>query len=161
MAGLILTVITLFGVLALFLHGDWEERLVGVLVLIMLVLTPVVAPFELDSWRAGIAALEAVFLISILALAYTRDRWWLTALAGFQLVSLLTHFVALIAAGRYFVWTAVTIRLEVWLFVCITLFAGAWEAWAARRFAREGAHHDQDEHRPGLVDLEGVLGRRR
>lgn len=149
-------VITLAGVLALFLFGNWEERVVGGMVLALLVLVRVMEPFQIGTWRAGIAALEVVFLIAILWLTCVRDRWWLTALTGFQLISVLTHVVPLLASGRHFVWTAVTIRLEVWLLICITFFAGAWEAWAARRFAREGAFHAQDKHRSRLVDLDAV-----
>lgn len=148
--------ITLAGVLALFRFGGWEERAVGVMVLALLILVRVVEPIQIGPWRAGVAGLEIVFLIAILALTYTRDRWWLTALAGFQLISVLTHLVPLLASGRYFVWTAVTIRLEVWLLICITFFVGAWEAWAARRFAREGGSHAQDKHRSRLVDLDAT-----
>ncbi|QDH72080.1 hypothetical protein [Brevundimonas sp. M20] len=148
--------VTLVGVLALFCFGGWEERLVGVLVLALLVLVPLLEPLQIGTWRAGIAALELVFLIAILWLTYARDRWWLTALAGFQLISVLTHLVPLLADGRHFVWTAVTIRMEVWLLICITFFVGAWEAWAARRFAREGGSHAQDKHPSSLVDLDAV-----
>lgn len=148
--------VTLVGVLALFRFGGWEERLVGALVLAMLVLVPFLEPIQIGNWRAGIAALELGFLISILWLTYVRDRWWLTALAGFQLIAVLTHIVPLLADGRHFVWTAVTIRMEVWLLICITFFVGAWEAWAARRFAREGGLHAQDKHRSGLVDLDAI-----
>lgn len=148
--------VTLAGVLALFRFGGWEERAVGVMVLALLVLVRFVEPIQIGDWRAGVAGLEIAFLIAILALTYTRDRWWLTALAGFQLISVLTHIVPLLASGRHFVWTAVTIRLEVWLLICITFFVGAWEAWAARRFAREGGFHAQDEHRSRLVDLDAA-----
>jgi hypothetical protein len=151
-----ITVFTLAGVLALFWFGGWEERVVGAMVLVLLVLVRVVEPIQIGNWRAGVAALELAFLIAILWLTYARDRWWLTALAGFQLISVLTHVVLLLAAGRHFVWTAVTIRLEVWLLICITFFVGAWEAWAARRFAREGGSHAQDKHRSGLVGLDAI-----
>ena len=149
-------VLTLAGVLALFCFGSWEERLVGVMVLALLVLVRLLEPLQIGTWRAGIAGMELTFLIAILWLTYVRDRWWLTALAGLQLISVLTHLVTLLAAGQHFVWTAVTIRLEVWLLICVTFFVGAWEAWAARRFAREGAFHAQDKHRSGLVDLDAV-----
>jgi hypothetical protein len=156
----VIILITLAGVLALLRFGEREERAVAVMVLALLVLVRVVQPIQIGTWRAGVAGLEAAFLVAILILASRKDRWWLTALAGFQLISLLTHVVPLIAQNRYFTWTAVTIRLEVWLLICITFFAGAWEAWAARRFAREGVSHDQDEHRPGVVDLDGAARRR-
>lgn len=152
-------IVTLCGVLALLRFGAWEERLIGVMVLALLVLVRVVEPIKIDSWRAGVAGLELAFLLVILWLVYTRDRWWLTALAGFQLISVLTHLVPLLAYGKHFIWTAVTIRLEVWLLICISFFAGAWEAWAARRFAREGGSHDQNNDRPRLDGVDTVQQR--
>lgn len=133
--------ITLLGVLALWRYGAWEERLVGAMVIVLLVLVRLVEPLQVGTWRAGVAGLELTFLIAILALVYLRDRWWLTALAGFQLISVLTH-VAILVAPHHLVWTAVTVRLGVWLLICVTFLAGAWEAWADRRHAREGQFHD-------------------
>lgn len=156
MVTITIIVVTLAGVLALFRFGGWEERAVGGMVLALLILVRLVEPIQIGTWRAGVAGLEIAFLFAILWLTYVRDRWWLTALAGFQLISVLTHVIPLLTAGRHFVWTAVTIRLEVWLLICITFFVGAWEAWAARRFAREGGFHDQDKHRSGLVDLDAI-----
>ena len=156
MTTIAIIVVTLAGVLALFRFGGWEERAVGVMVLLLLILVRVVEPIQIGTLRAGVAGLEIAFLFAILWLTYVRDRWWLTALAGFQLISVLTHVVPVLAAGRHFAWTAITIRLEVWLLICITFFFGAWEAWAARRFAREGGFHDQDKHRSGLVDLDAL-----
>lgn len=129
--------VTLLGVLALWRFGDWVERLVGTVVIALLVLVQLVEPFQINNWRAGVAGLELAFLIVVWTLVYHRDRWWLTALTGFQLISVLTHVTTLLAP-HHFVWTAVTIRLGVWLLICVTFFAGAWEAWADRRFAREG-----------------------
>lgn len=156
MVTIAILLLTLGGVLALFRFGDWEERSVGVMVLALLILVRIVEPIQIGTLRAGVAGLEIAFLLAIVALAYVRDRWWLTALAGFQLISVLTHVFPLLAADRHFSWTAITIRLEVWLLICITFFVGAWEAWAARRFAREGDPHDQDKHRSGLVNLDAV-----
>ncbi|WP_420479994.1 hypothetical protein [Brevundimonas sp. FT23028] len=156
MATLAITLLTLAGVLALLRFGDREERIIAGVVLALLVLVRVVDPVQINGWKAGVAGLETAFLIVILWLTCVCDRWWLTALAGFQLISLLTHVVPLLNDGRYLLWTAITIRLEVWVLICITFFVGAWEAWAARRFAREGVSHDQDQHRPGLVGLDPV-----
>lgn len=133
--------VTLLGVLALWRFGAWEERLVGVVVIALLVLVHLVEPFQVGNWRAGVAGLELAFLIVVWVLVYHRDRWWLTALTGFQLISVLTHVTTLLAP-HHFVWTAVTVRLGVWLLICVTFFAGAWEAWAARRYAREGQVHE-------------------
>lgn len=133
--------LTLFGVIALWRFGAGEERLVGAMVLALLVLVHLVEPIQIGTWRAGVAGLELTFLIAVWTLACLRDRWWLTALAGFQLISVLTH-VTVLVAPHHLIWTAVTVRLGVWLLICATFFAGAWEAWAARRFALEGRTHD-------------------
>jgi hypothetical protein len=142
--------VTLLGVFALWRFGAWEERLVGAMVVALLGLVHVVEPFQIGTWRAGVAALELTFLIAVWTLVYRRDRWWLTALTGFQLISVLTHVTTLLAP-HHFVWTAVTVRLGVWLLICVTFFAGAWEAWADRRFAREGQNHEPLQTQP--VDI--------
>ena len=154
MATIAILIITLAGVLALFLYGGAEERVVGVLVLALLLAVRPLEPLQLGTWRAGIAALDLAFFVVVAAMALLRDRWWLTALAGFQLIVVLTHLVPLIAQHRHFTWTGVTVRLEVWVLICLTFFAGAWEAWAARRFARESQRHVLHDTRPSLDRLE-------
>lgn len=139
--------VTLLGVFALWRFGAWEERLVGGVVVALLVLVHLVEPFQIGNWRAGVAGLEVAFLIVAWTLVYHRDRWWLTALTGFQLISVLTHVTTLLAP-HHFVWTAITVRLGVWLLICVTFFAGAWEAWADRRYAREGHIHEPFHPRP-------------
>lgn len=133
--------LTLTAVIALWRFGAWEERVVGAMVLALLGLVHIVEPLQIGVWRAGVAGLELCFLIAVGWLLYLRDRWWLTALAGFQLISVLTHVTALVAP-HHSIWTAVTVRLGVWILICITFFAGAWEAWADRRFAQEGRTDD-------------------
>lgn len=140
-------VFTLAGVFALWRFGAWEERLVGGMVIALLVLVHLVEPFQIGTWRAGVAGLELAFLVAVWTLVYLRDRWWLTALTGLQLISVLTH-VAALAGPHHFVWTAVTVRLGVWILICLTFFVGAWEAWADRRFAREGHLNDPVHNQP-------------
>ena len=154
MATIAILLITLISVFALFRYGETEERAMAVIVLVLLVAVRLVEPIRIDTWRAGVAALDLAFLLAAVAFALLRDRWWLTALAGFQAIAVLTHVVPLVAQHRHFSWTGVTIRLEVWLLICLTFFAGAWEAWAARRFNRESRNNSQHDTRSGLVDLE-------
>lgn len=137
-------VLTVVAVLCLFGFGDWEERTIGAAVAVLMVVAPLVASLQFGTTRPGVALIEGMFLLGILYLAMTRDRWWLLALAGFQTISVATHLIALINPN-HFLWTAVTVRLEVWVLICATLFIGAWEAWAARRFAREGADHEHKD----------------
>lgn len=133
--------LTVLALLLLWRFGAWEERIVAVAVAVLMILAPLTASLQIAGIRPGVAFIELLFLTGILLLAYRCDRWWLLALAGFQTISLITHVVPLIGPDHY-IWTAVTVRLEVWLLICATFFGGAWEAWAARRFAREGAPDD-------------------
>jgi len=137
--------ITLLGVVALIRWGGVEERTVAAVVLFLLVAVRLVEPWKIDTWRAGVASLDLGFLVVAILLALLRDRWWLTALAGFQAIAVLTHVVPLLAQHRHFTWTGVTIRLEVWLLICLTFFAGAWESRAARRFDRENRKDDAND----------------
>ncbi len=141
--------LTIVALLLLWRFGAWEERAIAVAVVVLMVLAPIVAPVQVAGTRPGIALIELLFLIGVCFLAFRRDRWWLLALAGFQALSVITHIVPLISPN-HFIWTAVTVRLEIWLLICVSFFAGAWEAWAARRFAREGAHHEHSHLRRGL-----------
>lgn len=145
MATIAILLVTLLGVVALIRWGGPEERAVAAIVLFLLVAVRLVEPVKLDTWRIGVAALDIGFLAVAVLLALLRDRWWLTALSGFQAIAVLTHLVPLLAQHRHFTWTGVTIRLEVWLLICLTFFAGAWESWAARRYSRENRNDSPND----------------
>ncbi|MGZ9114214.1 MAG: hypothetical protein ACXW3K_06280, partial [Brevundimonas sp.] len=57
--------VTLLGVVALWRFGAWEERLVGAMVIALLFLVHLVEPFQIGTWRAGVAGLELTFLIAV------------------------------------------------------------------------------------------------
>lgn len=132
------------GVLALILIlwlGDWGERAASLVYLVAIAVTPLVDHLHLQNWRYGVAGVEVGVLIIVWVLAEVRDRWWLTAAAGFQLIAVLTFVIPwIMPPGHYFVWTEVAIRHAVWLLLVLTFFAGAWESRAAQRFAREANH---------------------
>jgi hypothetical protein len=91
-------------------------------------------------WRVGSASLDLALLLCLWWLTLRADRWWLVLVTGFQLIAVGTHLIPLVKPG-YFFWTGTTIRLVIWGFISISFIVGAWEVWAARRFAREERNH--------------------
>lgn len=122
-------------------HGSTVERWAVALVTVFLIATPLLQTFHLGRWRLGIALLEVALFLGFWLLAERGSRWWLVAAAGFQLVAIFTHTIPLLAP-EYFEWTQVTIRWVIWVGISATFFVGAWEAWAAERFALEGRLHE-------------------
>lgn len=136
------TIILVFTIVALGLlgwKGSREERLVVVAVLASLVAAPLLEPIRIGTWRLGVAGLDLGLWLFALALAFRCDRWWLTAFAGFQGLAVLTHLGTLLLPGN-FTWTVVTLRLAVWTLICLAFLAGAWEAWADRKFKKDVGH---------------------
>ncbi|MBA3999165.1 hypothetical protein [Brevundimonas sp.] len=127
--------------LALLLRfGGRQDRLGAVVFTGALIITPFVDHILWGSWKAGAACVDALMLIGFWTLAERYDRWWLVMAAGFQLIAVITFVIPWFQPGAYFIWTGVTLRIGVWLLLSITLFIGAWEAWAAQRFAREATN---------------------
>lgn len=121
-------------------YGGTEDRLGAVVFAGALIITPFVDHVLWGSWKAGAAGVDVLMLIGFWILAERYDRWWLVMAAGFQLIAVITFVIPWFQPGAYFVWTGVTLRIGVWLLLSITLFIGAWEAWAAQRFAREATN---------------------
>lgn len=137
MIALFFLCLTALGLLALVVFGGWPERLIALLVLVNILATPLLEPVQIGQWRAGLAVLEVALFVAMWVVVEIRARWWLTAAAGFQFIAVLSHLVAL--TGAYFIWTAVSARIGAAALLSLTFLFGAWEARAARRFAREGA----------------------
>lgn len=134
--------------------GEMPERLTVGVVVLASVATPLVQPIAFLNWRLGPAVVDVFLLATLTMLAFRFDRWWLTAAAGFQVISILTFVIPWVTRDQnFFVWTGVTVRLTVWGLLIITFFAGAWEAWAARKYALEGEHHDPDHLQRGRSPL--------
>lgn len=144
----ILLMLGVFALLLLLLVGDWGERSASAIYLAALAATPMVDHLNIQNWRYGVAGIEVMVLVGIWILAEIRDRWWLTAAAGFQLIAVLTFLIPwLMPPGVYFVWTEVTIRYAVWVLLVLTFLVGAWESLAAKRFAMEATSHAQSNLR--------------
>ncbi len=140
--GLGLTALTIVALGLLVWFGQWEERTIAGAAAVATLAAPSAAMLQIGTLRPGVALLEAALLTTFLICVYRGDRWWTQALAGFQIISLISHLVPLIAP-RIENWSTVSTRLEIWVLINLTFFAGAWEAWAARRFAQEGGNNDQ------------------
>ncbi|MFT4954856.1 MAG: hypothetical protein ACI8U3_001230 [Brevundimonas sp.] len=146
----------LIAIALLLRFGAREDRLGAALFAGALIVTPLVDHVVLGSWKAGAACVDALMLIGFWVLAERYDRWWLVMAAGFQLIAVITFVIPWFQPGAYFVWTGVTLRIGVWLLLSVTLLIGAWEAWAARRFAREATYAPSNirRSRPSLAPPE-------
>lgn len=117
--------------------GGAPERWVVALVLLSFLLTPLVQGVVVGSWRVGVAGVNLALFLALWTLAERWGRWWLIAVAGFQLVILLTHFLPLMTV-THLVNTGVLARKIFWVGISIFFFFAAWEGWAARRYRLEG-----------------------
>lgn len=128
------------GALALlFWQGQGPERLCVALIVAGILLTPVVDPVQAGNVRWVLALLDASLLAAFTIISLRNDRYWLIPLAGYQGIVVITHIVPLLRAD-FLVWTAITVRLMVWVAMMGTLVFGAYEARAIRVFrARQEA----------------------
>lgn len=117
--------------------GGAPERWAVALVLLSFLLTPLVQGVVVGSWRVGVAGVNLALFLALWTLAERWGRWWLIAVAGFQLIILLTHFLPLMTV-THLVNTGVLARKIFWVGISIFFFFAAWEGWAARRYRLEG-----------------------
>lgn len=130
----------------------WKGRLDDRLAVIVMTLTQI-GSFALTevTWngmRAGLLSMDLLCFLLLWILAERAGRWWLVAVAGFQLIGLVGHFAPFLAQERL-AWALVTLLWGVWTLVSITVFFGVWEAAADRRFAREGRNGATMDHGGG------------
>lgn len=140
----------LAAVLLLLWRGDRPERIAAALILGLLILEPLAYPLRINAWRVGGLLVNVGFFIGLAWLAERWDRWWLIFAAAVELLLAMT-FVMPLMTDEFSVRTGIAVRLGLWGIISLILFAGAWEAWAARRFAREGIFHEQDNIRGRLL----------
>lgn len=115
------------------LLGRTPERIAGAAVVIYLVAVPLVEGLKIGELRLGVAMAEFALFLLFWALSERFSRWWLTAAAGFQLISVLSFVTPLFFDQLFLVWTGVAIRLGAWSLVVIALFFAAYEAWTLGR----------------------------
>ena len=128
------------GLAAIVRLGGKEDRIAALLFVVAIAVTPWADGILLGNWRLGAALVDLALLLGFWILAERYERWWLVMATGFQLIAVITFLVPWLMPGAYFMWTGVTIRLAVWVLLSVTFFVGAWESWAARRFAKEAIY---------------------
>ena len=140
MIGFTLLLANLLAMAPLAWRGTLHDRSAVAAVLLYVAAGEVLETVMWGSWRAGSAGLDLLLFLSLWWAAERSDRWWLILVAGFQLLAVATHLIPLVQPG-FLYWTGTTIRLVVWGLMSISFFVGAWEVWAANRFAREERSH--------------------
>lgn len=131
-AMLCLTVATAIGV---FWSGNRLERLSIVAIAAYLVLTPFASLIRIENWRVGLLALEASLFLVFWFMAERSNRWWLTAAAGFQLISVVS-FALPFLLPNVFVLTGMMFRLGAWALVILAMGFGVYEARVHRKARR-------------------------
>lgn len=114
--------------------GERAERAAAGVVLVAFIATQLVTPIDLAGWRIGVAVVDATAFAALFLLTVKFDRWWLVAASGAQMVTVLTHAMAL-AAPALLLRTNVEIRWMLGLVLLSLLALGPLEASRLRRLA--------------------------
>jgi hypothetical protein len=130
---------TALTVALLAVRGGEPERWAALAVIIYLVAVPALEGVKVGEWRVGVAIAETVLFLALWILAERNARWWLTAAAGFQLISVLT-FVAPMFFDHFLVWTGVAIRLGAWILVTFALLFAVYEVSLLHRHRQENRY---------------------
>lgn len=139
MIGLAFLLSTFVGLGVLLKFGERADRIAVGLVVVYLVAVPLLEPIKIDNWRVGVLIAEACLFVAFWVMAERTSRGWMTAAAGFQLISVLT-FLPPQMRSDLMVWTGVAARYGAWGLVTLTFFAGALEVWGQRRYRLEANH---------------------
>jgi len=110
--------------------GRTVERIAGVAFLIAMLGTPLVDSLDIGGVRWAVALLALGLFGTLACLSLIAERWWLTAAAGVQLLSIATYLVALLNPDVQ-VWASVSFRIVVWTELMLIGLFGVWEARAA------------------------------
>ena len=110
--------------------GRTVERLAGIAFLVAMLGTPLVDGLQVGGLRWGVGLLALGLFGTLTWLSLAAERWWLTAAAGVQLLSIATYLVALLNPDVQ-VWASVSFRIVVWTELMLIGLFGVWEARAA------------------------------
>lgn len=110
--------------------GRTVERVAAVAFFIAMTVTPMVDHLQIGGLRWGVGLLALGLFGTLSCLSLVAERWWLTAAAGVQLLSIATYLVALLNPDVQ-VWASVTFRIVVWTELMLIGLFGVWEARAA------------------------------
>lgn len=138
MIGVGLFLVNLAAFVLLVWRGGWPERLGSAALLSCILAEPLLAGWQVGTWRLGLLFVNGLLFLALWALAERFDRWWLIFVAGFQLIIVVSHVIPM-ANDRYFTVALIGIRMGVWVLISLTLFIGVWEGWASRKLAAHGA----------------------
>lgn len=123
----------------LFWRGGRTERFTALIILAAIFAEPFLHPVQVGTWRMGSLLVNLCLFLALWTACERSDRWWLVVASAIQLVILITHLMPLMTSD-FTTHTGVAIRSGLWAGISLTLFAGVWETWAAKRFEREGRH---------------------
>lgn len=138
--------LTVTALALLFWQGERPERICVALTVVALLVTPFVDHVETAHVRWLVAVVDAGLFGAYATLSLRYHRYWLIPLAGYQLIIVVTHIVPVLRSD-YLVWTAVTVRLMVWVAMMFTVIFGAWEARQIRKHRlKEVLHHGEPAH---------------
>lgn len=110
--------------------GRTAERIAAVAFFIAMTVTPAVDQFHVGGVRWAVGLLAVGLFATLTWLSLVADRWWLTAAAGIQLLSVATYLVALLNPEVQ-VWASVSFRIFVWVELMLVGLFGVWEARSA------------------------------
>lgn len=150
MIGYVLWSLNCAGLALLAWKGARVERYAAALLTTYILVEPMVLSLQLSTWKVGLAGLNLALFIGLWLLSARSTRWWLVIAAALQLLVVCTHLLPFLSS-QLTAWTGVTVRLTLWTLISLTIFGGAWEAMADRRF-REAAdgRGTSANHRAGL-----------
>ncbi|MFK0299602.1 hypothetical protein ACIQTU_10325 [Brevundimonas sp. NPDC090276] len=149
MIGYALWSLNIAGLALLAWKGARVERYAAALLATYILVEPLVLPFQMSTWKMGLAGLNLLLLIGLWRLSARSTRWWLVLAAALQLLIVCTHLLPFLSS-QLTAWTGVTVRLALWTLISLTIFGGVWEAMADRRLRgmADGRGHDAI-HRAG------------
>jgi hypothetical protein len=110
--------------------GRTAERVAGIAFLVAMLGTPLVDGLQIGGLRWGVGLLALGLFGTLAWLSLIAERWWLTAAAGVQLLSIATYLVAVLNPDVQ-VWASVSFRIVVWTELMLIGLFGVWESRAA------------------------------